>query len=127
MKKIILLALTIATLFTACKKDNDDNKAGIFKGPEVKVHDGKAWTSIQINKSGNPERLAITLTDAALNSVPVGGGTGDNNNNEEEEWLLSFHPKVSVTPFNHVAMGWNPNGHEPAPIYSNRILIFIFI
>ncbi|HLG40396.1 MAG TPA: hypothetical protein VI461_12040 [Chitinophagaceae bacterium] len=125
MKKIFLFTVAAATVFTACKKDGDDNKAGIFKGPEVQVHNGKAWTWVQINNSGNPERLAITLTDAALNSVPAGDGHS-HDHGHENSWVLQFHPKAAVTPFNHVGMGWNPDGHEPEPIYGKPHFDFHF-
>jgi hypothetical protein len=46
----------------------------ILKGPEVQVHGGKAWTWVHLNNEGKPEQAAITLTDAALNSVPIGNG-----------------------------------------------------
>ena len=32
MKKIIFLAIAATALFSSCKKDEDNNKAGIFKG-----------------------------------------------------------------------------------------------
>ncbi|MDP4263565.1 MAG: DUF5602 domain-containing protein [Bacteroidota bacterium] len=120
MKKFLWVLLPVAALFTACKKPGDD-KAGIFKGPEIQVHNGKAWSWIQTDNSGNPERLAITLTDAALNSVPVGGGAGDEN-----DWTLQFPPKANVTPFNHAGLDWNPNGHEPPGIYDQPHFDFHF-
>jgi hypothetical protein len=127
MKKIIVLGLTVATLFTACKKDHDDETGGIFKGPVVQVHDGKAWTWAQLDKSGKPERLAITLTDAALNSVPIGSGDGhDHDHSGENNWTLQFHPKAGITPFNHVGMGWNPHGHEPEIFYGKPHFDFHF-
>ncbi len=120
MKKIFLLTLLTATLFTACKKnENEFEKGGIFKGPEVQVHGGKSWTWLQLNKNGNPEKLGIVLTDAALNSVPAAHNDGDDHDHGDmnNNWILKFHPKASVIPFNHVGMGWNPSGHEPEPIY----------
>lgn len=113
MKRFFLVSLTASILFTACKKD--DEKNGLYKGPVVKVHNGKAWTWVKLDKSGNPERVGVTIDDAALNSVPVGGGDGGHNH--ENSWTLAFHHKASNIPFNHLAMGWNPEGHEPPGIY----------
>ena len=70
MKKIIFV-LAAGIFAMSCKKESDKN---IFKGPEVQVFQGKAWTSIQLSKDGNPERMAISITDAALNSVPGDDG-----------------------------------------------------
>src|SRR5687768_12989021 len=118
MKKIILFGLIATTLFSSCKKDDDNIKSGIFKGPVMQVYQGKAWTWVQIDNSGKPERLAICITDAALNSVPVGeSGEDGHDHSHEANWNLQFHPKAGVTPFNHVGMGWNPNGHEPEIFY----------
>jgi len=126
MKRIFILLLSCAVITTSCKKDNDD-KGGIFKGPEIQVHDGKAWTWIQIAKNGVPERLGITLSDAALNSLPVGGtGEGSHDHSGEDNWILKFHPKAAITAFDHVGLDWNPMGHEPTPIYGKPHFDFHF-
>jgi hypothetical protein len=115
MKKILIMALAAGTFFTSCKKDND--RSGIFKGPEAEVYDGKAWTWVELNKEGNPERVAISISNAALNSVKTGdGGAGghDHHNNV----VLRFHQKADVTLFKHVWLNWNPDGHPPVGIYN---------
>lgn len=127
MKKIILFGLIGASVFSSCKKDDNHVKSGIFKGPVTEVYQGKAWTWIQIDHSGKPERLGISLTDAALNSVPPGGHEDDGHDHSHEaSWTLQFHPKAAVTPFNHVGMGWNPNGHEPEIFYGKPHFDFHF-
>jgi hypothetical protein len=128
MKKYLIASLALIALFSSCKKDKDNEKSGIFKGPEVQVHNGKASTWIQLDKKGDPLRLAISLTDAALNSVPVGNGDeGEHDHgNTENNWVLKFHPKASIIPFNHVGMGWNPIGHEPEPVYRKPHFDFHF-
>ncbi len=117
MKNFFLLSIGVSFLFASCKKDDVHEQNNIFKGPVVQVHAGKAWTWMQLDRYGKPERLAITLTDAALNSVPVGDDGHDHDHSGDNSWTLAFHPKAGVTPFNHVGMGWNPEGHEPPGIY----------
>jgi len=124
MKKIFFVALA-AIAISSCKKD-DLEKNGIYKGPVANVHGGKAWTWVQISKTGNPEKLAIALTDEALNSVPVGGDAGGHGHGDANSWTLKFHPKAGVTHFNHVGLGWNPIGHEPEPIYGKPHFDFHF-
>lgn len=126
MKKIFLLSLGVTLLFSSCKKDDVSVQNNIFKGPVVQVHEGKAWTWVQLDRSGKPERLAITLTDAALNSVPLGHDGDGHDHADENSWILSFHPKASITPFNHVGMGWNPAGHEPEIFYGKPHFDFHF-
>jgi hypothetical protein len=109
MKKVFLSCLAVAALVTACKKDKDDD--GILRGAVVQLHDGKAFTWTKVNTDGTPQQLAITITDAALKSVPIDSDHG----NHQNHLVLSLHPKHN-TPFNHVLLDWNPSGHE-GPMY----------
>lgn len=127
MKQIFFLAVVGAGLFIACKKNEGNGANGIYKGPEQQIHGGKIWSWVQLNKQGNPERTGITLTDKALNSVPVGGEGGSGHaHGTENNFTLKFHPKASVLPFNHIGVNWNPIGHEPEPIYGKPHFDFHF-
>lgn len=114
MKRIMVAVMAIAALAVSCKKDQTK---GIYKGPEVQVHNGKAWTWVQLKDDGTPERLAITINDAAMNSVPAGNDGDGGHNMEENSYVLTFHPKAANTPFKHIWLNWNPSGHEPPGIY----------
>jgi hypothetical protein len=122
MKRVFILALSATTLFTSCQKD-DDKKEGIFKGEETQLFNGKMWTWVQNDKNGNPLRLGVTITDAAMNSLPAGGNGGGHQH--ELMWSLKFGPKAN-TPFNHLMINWNPDGHEPEPIYGKPHFDFHF-
>jgi hypothetical protein len=124
MKRIFILAFGAALLITSCNKDSGNKKHGIFKGPEVQVYDGKAWTWVQIDPNGAPLRLAVSLTDAALKSMPA-SGHGDGHSHGDM-WTLKFHSKANVTPFNHLMLNWNPNGHEPEIFYGKPHFDFHF-
>jgi len=113
MKRILFAVVAIAALATSCKKDQAKN---VFKGPEVQVYNGKAWTWVQLKNDGTPERLAITINDAAMNSVPTANGGGDGHN-MMDSYVLQLHPKAAGTPFKHIWLNWNPAGHEPPGIY----------
>ncbi|MGG9964203.1 hypothetical protein [Ferruginibacter sp. SUN106] len=125
MKKLFLLAITAGALFTSCKK-NDEKAAGIYKGPETAVYHGKAWTWIQLNNDGNPERMALSIDDAALNSVAVGTGTTGGEHHHDNNVVLKFHPKAAATIFNYVGLDWNPDGHPPVGIYDKPHFDFHF-
>lgn len=119
MKKILFFA-GVSILLTSFVYNSDHSKKGTFKGEEVKVYDGKAWTWTKINKKGAPEKIGITFSDAVLNSVPVGGAPTDhaNGHNQNNTWVIRFNPVAgTVLPFKFVLLNWNPNGHEPATIY----------
>jgi hypothetical protein len=115
MKKVFLFAITATVLFS-CKKD--DEKAGFFKGNEVAVHDGKAWSWVKLNKEGAPEQLSLTLNDDVLNSVPVGDETGGGHSHENSVVVPLPEQAVANTPFKYIGLDWNPYGHDPANVYT---------
>lgn len=128
MKKILFIA-GIAALLTAFSYNKDNIKKGVFRGEEVAVHGGKAWTWTKIKKNGAPEKIGITLSDAALNSLPMGNGATDHGHGHSAEnyWVVKFNPVAgAVIPFNFVLMNWNPNGHEPVNIYDKPHFDFHF-
>jgi hypothetical protein len=112
MKRVFVVMLAAISILSGCTKDEPKT---MLKGPEVKVHGGAAWTWVQVDHNKNPLRMAVSLNDKALNSVPV--GNQDGGHEEGYHYTLKFHPQAPVSPFNHVGMGWNPSGHEPEQIY----------
>ena len=127
MKKILFVA-GIAALVTSFGYNSDHSRKGLYKGDEVTVHGGQAWTWTTINKKGEPEKIGITLTDAALNSLPVGHGAGHGHGKAGEDyWVVKFNEVANtILPFNFVLMNWNPNGHEPVNIYDKPHFDFHF-
>jgi len=115
MKKTFLVLFTAITALSACNK-NDDNKGGVFTGPETAVYHGKAWTWIELNNQGSIDKAAISINDEALNSVTVGTG-GGGTHHHDDNIVLKFHPKADVTLFDHIGLDWNPDGHPPAGVY----------
>jgi hypothetical protein len=112
MKRISITLLALATLVFSCKKDKD----AIHKGPVVQVHNGKAWTWVEVNKDNVPQRLGITIDDAAMNSVPTGNVPPGHEH--ENNYILQLPAEGSTTPFKHVWLNWNPAGHEPDQVYT---------
>ena len=113
MKKIFLM-LAVSTVLFACKKETGKEKT--FKGATVQLHDGKAWSTLTVDDEGAPEQLAITITDAAMNSVPLEGESGHNHDNN---LVVPLHPKtLKATPFQFIGLDWNPGGHPPMNIYT---------
>lgn len=123
MKKILAAIVLLATVLTSC--DKDDSKGGVFKGPEVKFHEGKAWTWVELNDAGAPLQLGVTFTDQALNSVP--GPDGQMPGHDMRNSLtLKMPGKASMLPFKHIGLDWNPAGHEPPGIYDKPHFDFHF-
>src|SRR6476661_6559971 len=128
MKKILGVAL-VATAMFSCKKSDDviTTKAGTFKGAEVEVQHGKGWSWVKLNAEGNPEQIGLSINDAAMNSMPVGtGGTGGTHTHDNNV-IFPLHEKAKgSTPFDHLGVDWNPNGHEPAGVYDKPHFDFHF-
>lgn len=114
MKKILAVLILLAAAFTSC--DKDDSKGGTFKGPEVKFHDGKAWTWVKLDNEEKPLQVGVTITDAAFNSVPFPQNMPPGHD-MVNSFSLKLHAKAKVLPFTHIGLDWNPAGHEPPGIY----------
>ena len=70
MKKILFFTLVAGAAVFSSYTNSNNKKPQVVKGPEVQVHGGKAFTWVQLNKQGNPEKLGLTLTEEVLTSVP---------------------------------------------------------
>jgi hypothetical protein len=127
MKKVMLFAAVSLLTMASCKKDNDEKKEKVFKGAVQTFQHGKAWTWYEVDNNGKPVRLAIAVDDEAMasldRSAPGDHGGGHSHNNSLS---LKLHPKAGDTPFDHILVDWNPQGHPPAPIYDKAHFDFHF-
>lgn len=125
MKKLFLLTIAAATIFSSCKKEKTETQETIFKGPVQTFQHGRAFTWYQTDNDGKPLRLAIAIDSAALASLDRNppGGSGHHHENMIS---LQLHPKAAATPFVHVGLDWNPMGHEPEEIYGKPHFDFHF-
>ncbi|PRZ28177.1 hypothetical protein [Flavobacterium granuli] len=87
----------------------------VFKGPQVALGNGKVRSWISVDANGNPKEIGIEMTREALlnperdkNNAPLAGTT----------IVIPLHLKASqLTPFDHIGINWNPNGHEPEHVF----------
>ena len=124
MKKLFLSVIAVVTMFASCKKE-DNIKETVFKGPVEQFQHGKAWTWYEEDNSGKPFRVAIAIDDAAMNSLDTSHADSGGHSHENSS-VLKFHPKVAATPFMHVGLDWNSQGHEPMFIYGKPHFDFHF-
>lgn len=112
IKQILASLLVIFIALSACKKDKHDvQPTGIFKGPEVAVGNGKAWSWIKVDNNNMPVSMGASISKNAMNSLPM-----DHSATHGIPFVLKL-PTQNVTPFDHIGMDWNPMGHEPEQIY----------
>lgn len=77
---------------------------------------GTAYAWIKSDSEGNPESVGVTFTESALDGLPA---DKPNNGFDGYEFPLAL-PKgdaLAKTPYDHVALDWNPKGHIPPGIY----------
>ncbi|SDC19034.1 DUF5602 domain-containing protein [Niabella drilacis] len=140
MTKLLLPVMAAGLLLSSCAKDagklNDqasgissrmaadllagsatgNSKDKIYSGPEVSFKKGKITTLYQVDNMERPVRLAISINNAAWNSLDM-AAPGNSGHDPMNSVILKFHPKVDAKIFNHAEVDWNPHGHEPEQIY----------
>lgn len=121
MKKLSIATALLFFLFSCQKEQNFKNetpeaeiskasadpetKYNTFNGTEITVGNGYAHTFMTQSHTGVPQEVGIIFTDEALTGLPT----------VNTPYVLDFHQKaLESTPFKHLALGWNANGH-PLP------------
>ena len=112
-----------AVSIASCKKDNAREK--VFKGAEQQFQHGKAWTWYEVDDNDKPLRIAVAIDSMAMKSLDT-SHAGTEGHHHVNMISLPFHPKAAATPFQHVGLDWNPQGHEPAGIYDKPHFDFHF-
>lgn len=93
-----------STAINELNKSNQSGKYNTFYGHQVQLGDGMVRTFTILSHTGVPTEIGVEMTAAALN------GLGE----EMIQLSFPFHKKTGeATPFDHILLDWNPNGHEP--------------
>jgi hypothetical protein len=117
------LCLGAAAAVGVATVNADISEKNRYLGEARPLGQGKVWTWIQTDNDGVPETIGITMTESALQGLPTEGGHGCCGGNEYSLPL----PAIAVeTPFQHVVINWNPQGHPPAGIYDKPHFDFHF-
>lgn len=102
------------TSFVAGRLNGQGDDYNTFYGPVVQMGDGhmRSWVNIS-RKGGEPLAIGIEITNKAFDHLPT-----DVTNFAASTFLLKLHQKAqAVTPFDHITINWEPEGHEPPGIY----------
>lgn len=101
-------------LLAACKKDDDkvtpQPQPSTAYGAAVTVGGGTARSFVVSDAAGNPTEIGVRLIETVLTGLPAMPAYGT-------MYDLALPATASKMPFDHVSFDWNPNGHEPNPIY----------
>lgn len=86
-------------------------RAEIIKyGPAKPLGDGSLRSFVKLSgKSGRPLAIGVSLTAATLRNLPT----------ERDFYVvdLALPAGVSIPPYDHLGIDWNPHGHPPLEIY----------
>ena len=112
MKKLTAIMLMgVAMYVTACQKENAKKEIeNTLYGPQVQVGEGNVRSWLTMGHDQKPVELGIELTPGALEHLPHHG-----EGEAHPSWTIPFHQVVGVaTPFDHLTLNWNPEGHPPS-------------
>lgn len=92
-------------------------KLNVFKGPQVALGYGKVRSWISLNqKNGLPSEIGLEITPEAFKNL-----TTSNSKTlppDHETIVVPLHLKAKQsTPFDHIGLNWNPNGHIPEGVF----------
>lgn len=109
MLAALLLLTTLAAGITYAQQ-----RASALLGPAVQMGNGYARSYVTVDSAGAPLSIGITFTQGALTGLPTTAPSGEL---PYHEYILPLPPGVSVPPYTHIAMDWNPQGHIPLQLY----------
>ncbi|HEX8776195.1 MAG TPA: DUF5602 domain-containing protein [Pyrinomonadaceae bacterium] len=98
------------------------NTTGMIFGTATPLGKGSARSWVKLGKDGKPTAIGLTFTEAALVGLPQTLPAGQ----EGVEYVLALPPEAAATPFNHIGIDWNPQGHPPGHIYDTPHFDFHF-
>lgn len=133
MKYLCALVILSGTLFSSCSKtdeveqlsedqnsrnlsteslevkypEKDKEKLNVFKGPEVQMGEGKARSFVSVDADGFPVEIGLVMSKEVLDNLAVLPPSS-------VATVLPFHHKAKeLTPFEHIGINWQPDGHGP--------------
>jgi hypothetical protein len=103
-----------AGIVLCCGSCSDDsNPAGpeserIVYGEVQSLGNGTVRTSLALDSNDTPLLLSTVISKTALEGLP----------GNYVSLVLTLPEEASATPYKHVYLNWNPQGHDPSGIYT---------
>ena len=96
------------------------DQSGVFFGPSQNLGNGSVKTYTVLDKEGHPTEVGLRLTASALDGLPPA------DTDPPQMLMLDFPDQAATTAFDHVMINWNPQGHDPAPLFGKPHFDFHF-
>jgi Domain of unknown function (DUF5602) len=88
-------------------------------GPSQPLGNGTVRTYVTLDGAEQPTEVGLRLSASALDGLPADTGPA-------QMVMLAFPDQAARTAFNHVMLNWNPQGHDPAPLFGKPHFDFHF-
>lgn len=108
---LLLAGVLLLVAVTACEDDDAPAQPAqpmTYDGGSMTLGDGTVTAYERADADGSLQAVGIRFDEAALSNLPA----------EPTMIMLDLPGQVATSPFDHVAFDWNPEGHEPDPIYT---------
>ncbi|GAB3493277.1 DUF5602 domain-containing protein [Spirosoma knui] len=110
MKHYVYLLLLFVGI-NACSTADTAKQPQRVYGPSLSMGNGTAKAWFMPDAQGTPASIGFTVSKGAFENLPT--------KLPETEYMLALPDEATTqTPFKHVMINWNPQGHEPAGIYT---------
>jgi len=107
-----IAACAALALLSGCSAESEaSTTSGAFFGPSQQLGNGTVKTYVTLDDGGNPTEVGLRLSATALDGLP------EANAGPPPMLMLDFPDQASTTPFDHVMLNWNPEGHEPPALF----------
>lgn len=101
---------TALLALAACGDDGSAPATRTFRGPQVAVGAGMAWSEMVFDGADELQELSVVFTEGALTNLPP---TLPNT-----EFIIPMPTQAPATVYNHIGINWQPNGHPPPMVYT---------
>jgi hypothetical protein len=114
MKKNPAAGLIVGMLLVFACLAYAQSLATVYLGDQVTVGKGYARSYVTADSACTPSSIGITFTQDALTGLPATAPSGEL---PYHEYIIPLPTGISVPPYTHIAMDWNPQGHIPLELY----------
>lgn len=121
IRQIAAAGTAVAILFGvlgACSKDDRPTGPANLRqiyGPAQPLGSGTARSYVLVDAAGNPTTLGVALSESAMTGLPA---TPMNGTPSAAMLMLAPPAEARAVGYDHVMLDWNPQGHEPAHVYT---------
>lgn len=112
---LVLMLMAVVGMMPVAAFATEDNLKTSYGRPVV-FGGGTITTYATVDKNGVPVALGVEIPAQALTNLP----------HMMSGLILQFPNEAAGTPFLYLALDWNPQGHEPAGVYTKPHFDFHF-